>query len=48
MVLALVGNHDAPATAFADSSAQIADARKADDLVRLLFLHADNLFLRPS
>jgi hypothetical protein len=33
---------------FADSFAQVSDDRKADVLVRLLFVQTDNLFLLPS
>jgi len=48
MVLGWIGNHKGPAKAFADSFARVADDRKADVLVRLLFIQTDNLFLRPS
>lgn len=48
MVLGWIGNHNEPAKAFADSFVAIADDRKANVLVRLLFVQTDNLFLRPS
>lgn len=48
MVLGWIGNADGPAQAFADSFMKVAQDRKADVLVRLLFLQTDNLFLRPS
>ena len=48
MVLGWIGNHNGPAKAFADSFVGVADDRKADVLIRLLFIQTDNLFLRPS
>lgn len=48
MVLGWIGSDNGPAKAFADSFAQVADNRKADVLIRLLFIQTDNLFLRPS
>lgn len=48
MVFGWIGDDNGPAKAFADSFAQVPDARKADVLVRLLFVQTDNLFLRPS
>jgi len=48
VVLGWIGNHGGPAKALADSFAQVADDRKADVLIRLLFVQMDNLFLRPS
>jgi len=48
MVLGWVGADDGPAKALTDSFLAIEDARKADALLRVLFIHTDNLFLRPS
>lgn len=48
MALGWIGNDDGPAKTFANSFARVADNRKADVLVRLLFAQTDNLFLRPS
>jgi hypothetical protein len=48
MVLGWIGSADGPAWALADSFLKVADARKADALIRLLFVQTDNLFLRPS
>jgi hypothetical protein len=39
---------EGPAKALAQSFIGVDDARKADALIRLLFIHTDNLFLRPS
>jgi SEC-C motif len=48
-VFGWIGRDDGPARAFADSFVvKIADDRKADVLARLLFIHTDNLFLRPT
>lgn len=47
MVFGWIGNDDA-AKALAKSFMSVNDDRKADALVRLLFIHTDNLFLRPS
>ena len=48
VVLGWIGSDDGPARALADSFLKVADARKADALIRLLFVQTDNLFLRPS
>lgn len=48
VVFGWIGSDNGPAKALADSFAAVEDARKADALVRLLFIHTDNLFLRPS
>jgi hypothetical protein len=48
MVFGWIGSDDGPAKALADSYLKVANDRKADALVRLLFIHTDNLFLRPS
>lgn len=48
VVFGWIGSDDGPAKALAESFAAVDDARKADALVRLLFIHTDNLFLRPS
>lgn len=48
VVFGWIGRDDGPAKALAESFAAIDDVRKADALVRLLFIHTDNLFLRPS
>lgn len=48
MVFGWIGSSDGPAGALADSFHRIEDDRKADALVRLLFVQSDNLFLRPS
>jgi hypothetical protein len=47
-VFGWIGSCDGPAKALADSYVQIHDERKADALIRLLFVHTDNLFVRPS
>lgn len=43
-----IGSEDGPAKTLAESFVALDDARKADALVRLLFIHTDTLFLRPS
>lgn len=48
LVFGWIGSEDGPAKALADSFVALDDARKADALVRLLFIHTDNLFLQPS
>lgn len=48
LVLGWIGSGDGPAKALAESFVAIDDARKADAVVRLLFIHTDNLFFRPS
>jgi hypothetical protein len=48
MVLGWIGSQDGPAHALMDSYQKVADDRKADALIRLLFIHTDNLFLQPS
>lgn len=48
LVLGWIGSNDGPAKGFADSFVRVADDRKANVLVRLLFLQTDNLFLKPS
>ncbi len=47
-VLGWIGSDDSQAKALADSYIAVDNARKADALVRLLFIHTENLFLRPS
>lgn len=47
-VFGWVGSEVGAAGAFASSFARVPDGRKADVLLRLLFLQTDNLFLRPS
>ncbi len=47
-VFGWIGSEVGPAGAFASSFAGVADGRKADVLLRLLFLQTDNMFLRPS
>jgi hypothetical protein len=48
VVLGWIGSCDGPARALADSYVKIHDDRKADALIRLLFVQTDNLFIRPS
>jgi SEC-C motif len=48
VVFGWIGSDDGPTKALADSYMKVEDDRKADALVRLLFVHTDNLFLRPS
>ncbi|MET4258250.1 hypothetical protein ABIC09_003192 [Bradyrhizobium sp. S3.12.5] len=48
VVFGWIGTDDGPAKALAASFVAVEDARKADALIRLLFIHTDNLFLRPS
>lgn len=48
VVLGWIGNDDGPARALAESFREVENARKADALIRFLFVHTDNLFLRPS
>ncbi len=43
-----IGPVDGPAHALVNSYQNVDDNRKADALLRLLFIHTDNLFLRPS
>ena len=47
-VFGWIGSDDGPAKILAESFVALHDSRKADALVRLLFIHTDNLFLRPS
>lgn len=48
VVFGWIGNGQGPAEALAKSFLKVNDDRKADALVRLLFIQTDNLFLRPS
>jgi hypothetical protein len=48
VVFGWVGSSDGPAGALADSYVKIPESRKADALIRLLFVQTDNLFIRPS
>ncbi len=48
VVFGWIGSDNGPPQALADSFAAVEDTRKADALVRLLFIHTDNLFIRPS
>lgn len=48
VVFGWIGNQKGAARSLADSFLAIEDSRKADALVRLLFIHTDNLFLCPS
>ena len=48
MVFGWIGSADGSARALAKSFQSVADARKADALIRLLFVQTDNLFVRPS
>ncbi len=48
VVFGWIGPQNGPARTLADSFLAIDDSRKADALVRLLFIHTDNVFLRPS
>ncbi|MFV1534866.1 SEC-C metal-binding domain-containing protein [Phaeobacter sp. JH209B] len=48
VVFGWIGNQEGPARSLVNSFLAIEDSRKADALVRLLFIHTDNLFLRPS
>jgi hypothetical protein len=48
MVLGWIGRDDGSANALADSFLKVADTRKANTLVRLLFIQTENLFIRPS
>lgn len=48
VVFGWVGPADGTAETLANSYLAVPDERKADALVRLLFVHTDNLFLRPS
>nr|WP_213546381.1 SEC-C metal-binding domain-containing protein [Vannielia litorea] len=48
VVFGWVGTNVGPASAFVDSFESIPDERKADVLVRLLFLQTENVYLRPS
>jgi hypothetical protein len=43
-----IDDGDGPAARLAASFAKLTDDRKADALLRLLFVHSDNLYLRPS
>lgn len=48
VVFGWIGPQHGPAKQLTDSFLAIDNARKADALVRLLFIHTDNLFLKPS
>jgi hypothetical protein len=48
VVFGWIGPQNGPARTLAKSLLAIDDSRKADALVRLLFIHTDNVFLRPS
>lgn len=48
VVFGWIGSNDGPARALADSFLRIDEDRKADAVIRLLFVQTDNLFLRPS
>jgi hypothetical protein len=48
LVFGWIGSHGGPAKALAESFVEIDDLRKADALIRLLFVHTDNLFVQPS
>lgn len=43
-----IGPDDGPARSLSDSLLAIASDRQADALMRLLFIHSDNLFLNPT
>ena len=47
-VFGWIGPTNGPARALVDSFLAIENSRKADAMVRLLFIHTDNLFLRES
>ncbi len=47
-IFAWIGARDGPAAKLASSFEALTEDRKADALVRLLFIHTDNIFLRPS
>lgn len=47
-LLAWIDDGDGPAAKLAASFAKLTDDRKADALLRLLLVHSDNLYLRPS
>lgn len=47
-VLGWIGSSDGPARALAISYLKVDDDRKADALIRLLFVQTDNVFIRPS
>lgn len=48
VVFGWIGPQKGPARALVDSFLAIKNSRKADAIVRLLFIHTDNLFLRQS
>ena len=48
VVFGWIGSQHGPAKSLTDSFLAIESSRKADALVRLLFIHTDNLFLNPS
>jgi hypothetical protein len=48
LVLGWIGASDGPAALLARSFLDIADDRKADALLRLLFVQSDNIFLSPN
>jgi len=47
-VFGWIGDETGPAQDLTNSFFELSDAEKADALVRLLFIHAENLFIRPS
>lgn len=48
LVFGWIGSKDGPAKKLAESYVALNNTRKSDALVRLVFIHTDNLFLRPS
>lgn len=48
VIFGWIAHQDGPARSLANSFLAIEDSCKADALVRLLFIHTDNVFLRPS
>lgn len=47
-VFGWIGPNDGPARSLSNSLLDVEGMRKADALIRLLFVHSDNIFLKPS
>jgi hypothetical protein len=47
-VFGWIGADDGPARSLSNSLLAVEDEQKADALIRLLFIHSDNIFLNPT
>lgn len=48
VVFGWIGEDSGPARLLSNSLMEVEDAHKADALIRLLFIHSDNIFLNPT